>query len=106
VLCVYLVQKVHFDDVSKRECCSNNFKSHRQGACLPPEDTLQISKGGFDGGKSCPASLEQLEDISASAAADGSDALDEDEHLPHDDEIIQDLFGIVDGHDGLESSEE
>jgi hypothetical protein len=40
-----------------------------------------------------------LEAIVASAAADASDALDEDEHLPRDDKIIQDILG-------LESSEE
>jgi hypothetical protein len=40
-----------------------------------------------------------LEAIAASAADDASDALDEDEHLPRDDDIIQDILG-------LESSEE
>jgi hypothetical protein len=92
--------KVHFDDGTERDCCSNNLKSHRQGASIPPEDTLQLLEGGFDaGGDTCPASLNQLEAIAASAAADASDALDEDEHLPWDDEIIQDILG-------LESSEE
>jgi hypothetical protein len=59
-------------------------------------------EGGFDaGGDTFPASLKRLEDIaiSASAVAHASDALDEDEHLPRDDEIIQDILG-------LESSEE
>jgi hypothetical protein len=36
-----------------------------------------------------------LEDISAAAVDDASDALDEDDHLPLDDEIIQDLLGLV-----------
>jgi hypothetical protein len=99
--------KVHFDDGSERECCSKNLKSHRQGAYLPPEDALQISKGGFDGGESFPASIKAMEAISDSSAADAdtSDDLGENEHLPHDDEIIQDLLGIVDGDGGLESSE-
>jgi hypothetical protein len=92
--------KVHFDDGIEIDCCSNNLKSNRQGASIPPEDALQILEGGFDaGGDTCPASLNQLEAIAASAAADASDALDEDEHLLRDDKIIQDILG-------LESSEE
>jgi hypothetical protein len=92
--------KIHFDDGTERDCCSNNIKSHRQGASIPPEDVLQILEGGFDAcGDTCPASLNQLEAIADSAAADASDALDEDEHLPQDDEIIQDILG-------LESSDE
>jgi hypothetical protein len=92
--------KVHFDDWTERDCCSNNLKSHRQGASIPPEDALHILEGGLDaGGDTCPASLKQLEAIAASAADDASDALGEDEHLPRDDEIIQDILG-------LESSEE
>jgi hypothetical protein len=48
----------------------------------------------------CPVSLKQLEAIAASAADDdASDALDEDNHLPRDAEIIQDILV-------LESSEE
>jgi hypothetical protein len=92
--------KVHFDDGTERECCSINLKSHRQEASIPPEDALHILEGGFDAvGDTCPASLKQLEYIAASDAADASDALDEEEHLPRDDEIIQDILG-------LESSEE
>jgi hypothetical protein len=92
--------KVHFDDGTEIDCCSNNLKSHRQGASIPPEDALQILEGGFDAGDdSCPASLKQLEFIADSDAADASDALDEEEHLPQDDEIIQYILG-------LESSEE
>jgi hypothetical protein len=92
--------KVHFDDRTERDCCSNNLKSHRQGASIPPEDALHILEGGFDAvGDTCPASLNQLEDNAASAAADAGDALGEDYHLPRDDEIIQDILG-------LESSEE
>jgi hypothetical protein len=87
--------KVHFDDGTEIDCCSNNLKSHQQGASIPPEDALQILEGGFDpGGDTCPASLKQLEAIAASAADDASDALDEDEHLPRDDEIIQDILGL------------
>jgi hypothetical protein len=87
--------KVHFDDGTERVCCSNNLKSNRQGASIPPEDALQILEGGFDaGGDTCPASLKQLEDIDSSAAADASNALEEDDHLPRDDEIIQDILGL------------
>jgi hypothetical protein len=63
-------------------------------------------RGGFDAGETCPASLKQLEAIAASAAADATDALDEDEHLPRDDEIIQDLLGLVDADGGLASSDD
>jgi hypothetical protein len=92
--------KVHFDDGTERDCCSNNLKLHRQGASIPPEDALQILEGGFDaGGYTCPVRLKQLEAIAASDAADVSNALNEDEHLPRDDKIIQDILG-------LESSEE
>jgi hypothetical protein len=87
-------------DGTERDSFSNNLKSHRQCAYIPPEDTLQILEGGFDaGGDTFPASLKQLEAISASAAADASDAIDEDEHLLSDDAIIQDIIGV-------ESSEE
>jgi hypothetical protein len=37
--------KVHFDNGTKIKCCSNNLKSHTQGAFLPPQDALQISEG-------------------------------------------------------------
>jgi hypothetical protein len=47
-----------------------------------------------------------LEAIAASAAADATDALDEDEHLPRDDEIIHDLLGLVDDDGGLASSDD
>jgi hypothetical protein len=98
--------KVHFDDGTETEWCSNRLKYHRQGASLPPEDALQIAEGGVDAGETCRASLKQLEAISASAAADATGALDEDKHLPRDDEIIQDLLGLVDDDGGLVSSED
>jgi hypothetical protein len=47
-----------------------------------------------------------LEAIAASDAAGVTDALDEDEHLPGDDEIIQDLLGLVDDDGGLASSDD
>jgi hypothetical protein len=94
--------KVHFCDGTERECCSNSLKSHRHA---PPEDALQIAEGGFHAGETCPASLKQLEVIAACAAADSNDVFDEEEHLPYDDEINQDLLWLVD-HDGsLESSD-
>jgi hypothetical protein len=87
------------EETSFRQCCgytrTNNLKSHRQAASIPPEDALHILEGGFyAGGNTCPASLKQLEAIAASAAADASDALNEDEHLPQDDEIIQYILGL------------
>jgi hypothetical protein len=58
-------------------------------------------------GETCPSILKQLDVIAASAAAaDAIDALDEDEHLPHDDEIIQNLLGIADDEVSLESGDE
>jgi hypothetical protein len=98
--------KVHFDDGTERECCSDSLKSHRQGASLPPEDALQIAEGVFDAGETFPASLKQLEAIADSAAAAATYALDEDEHLPRDDEIIQNLLGIVDDYGVLVSSDD
>jgi hypothetical protein len=87
--------KVHFDDGTERDCRFNNLKSHQQGASIPPEDALQILEGGFDaGGHTCPASLKQLEAIAASADADARDDIDEDKHLPRDDEIIKDIIGL------------
>jgi hypothetical protein len=50
--------------------------------------------------------LKQLEAIAASAAADATDSLNEEEHLPRDDEIIQDLLGLVDDDGGLVSSDD
>jgi hypothetical protein len=38
-----------------------------------------------------------LEAIAASTATEASDAIDEEEHLPTEDNIIQDLLGLVDG---------
>jgi hypothetical protein len=47
-----------------------------------------------------------LEAIADSAADDATDALDEDKHLPRDDEIIQDSIRFVDHDGGLASSDD
>jgi hypothetical protein len=95
--------------MGQKESAFPTASSPTDKAHLSPRRRAADSRGGFDAGKTCPASLKHLEAIAASAAADVTDvtdALDEDEHLPRDGEIIQDLIGLVDDGGGLASSDD
>jgi hypothetical protein len=82
---------VHFDDQTDKEMISNTFKSRDQAASFLPDNVLLIAASREAAGSNIPASLEQLKQLASRAASGDTDALTEEEHLPKEIEIIEDL---------------
>jgi hypothetical protein len=81
---------VHFDNEIEKEMSSNHLKSHDQAESLPIEDAVAIAASNVIVGD-IPASLDELQNLATTAADAAMDALDEDEHLPKEAEIMEDL---------------
>jgi hypothetical protein len=81
---------VHFDNQTEKEMSLNHLKSHDQAESLPIEDSVAIAASNVIVGD-IPASLDELQKLATAAASTVMDALDEDEHLPKEAEIMDDL---------------
>jgi hypothetical protein len=99
--------KVCFNNGHEKEISSNQLKSHRQAASLPPEDTRLIIEQGVSGGDDVYASLEHLKALASEAAADLRDGTQEEEDLPLENKVVAYLLqldGVEEERGGLDDA--